>query len=84
MDIEDKISNADETEKRVIALQRFINEMKELDRALTLLYFEEKSYREIADILGISETNVATKISRIKSKLKLKFSEHLNIKNERH
>jgi RNA polymerase sigma-70 factor (ECF subfamily) len=83
MDIEDKISNADETEKRVIALQRFINEMKELDRALTLLYFEEKSYKEIAEILGISETNVATKISRIKSRLKLKFSEHLNIKNER-
>jgi RNA polymerase sigma-70 factor (ECF subfamily) len=84
MDIEDKISTADDTEKRVIQMQRFINEMKELDRALTLLYFEEKSYREIAEILGISETNVATKISRIKSRLKLKFSEHLNIKNERH
>jgi RNA polymerase sigma-70 factor (ECF subfamily) len=84
MDIEDNTNNADETEKRVIELQRFINEMKELDRALTLLYFEEKSYREMAEILGISETNVATKISRIKSRLKLKFSEHLNIKNERH
>jgi RNA polymerase sigma-70 factor (ECF subfamily) len=80
MDIEDDVSNADETEKRVIQMQRFINEMKELDRALALLYFEEKSYREIAQILGISETNVATKISRIKSRLKLKFSEHLNIK----
>src|SRR5215471_20282529 len=79
MDIEDEIGNADETEKRVIQLQCFLNEMKELDRALTLLYFEEKSYGEIAEILGISQTNVATKISRIKSRLKLKFSEHLNI-----
>ncbi|PWT72240.1 MAG: RNA polymerase subunit sigma-70 [Bacteroidetes bacterium] len=83
LDIEDKINTADESEKRVVFLQRFINEMKELDRALTLLYFEEKSYKEIAEILGISETNVATKISRIKSRLKQKFSEHLNIKNER-
>jgi RNA polymerase sigma-70 factor (ECF subfamily) len=77
IDIEDKINNANETEKRVILLQRFINEMKELDRALTLLYFEEKSHQEIAEILGISVTNVATKISRIKSRLKQKFSNHL-------
>ncbi len=77
INIEDEINNADETEKRVVLLQRFINEMKELDRALTLLYFEEKSYSEIAEILGISETNVATKISRIKSGLKQKFSNYL-------
>jgi RNA polymerase sigma factor (sigma-70 family) len=74
MDIEDKIVDASETEKKVILLQRFINEMKELDRALTLLYFEEKSYLEMAEILGISETNVATRINRIKSRLKQKFS----------
>ena len=74
MDIEDKMSDASEIEKKVILLQRFINEMKEFDRALTLLYFEEKSYNEIAEILGITETNVATRISRIKLKLKQKFS----------
>ena len=77
IDIEDEMNNAGETEKKVILLQRFINEMKELDKALTLLYFEEKSYSEIAEILGISETNVATKISRIKSGLKQKFLNHL-------
>ncbi len=73
LNIEEKVTEEDEAEKKVILLQQFITEMKELDRALTLLYFEEKSYREIADILGISETNVATKISRIKSGLKEKF-----------
>jgi RNA polymerase sigma-70 factor (ECF subfamily) len=76
INIEDEISDADEKEKRVILLQRFINEMKELDRALTLLYFEEKSYSEIAEILGISETNVATKLNRIKTRLRQKFSDH--------
>lgn len=38
-----------------------------------LLYLEEKSYEEIAEILGITKTNVATKISRIKAKLKNEF-----------
>ena len=83
IDIEDKMSDADETEKRVVLLQRFINEMKELDRALTLLYFEEKSYSEIAEILGISETNVATRINRIKYKLKQNFLTLTNNTNGR-
>lgn len=59
-------------------LQKFINELKELDRALMILYLEEKNYNEIAEILGITETNVATKISRIKEKIRQKF---INIKN---
>jgi RNA polymerase sigma factor (sigma-70 family) len=71
-DIEDEPDNAGEDNIRL--LQQFINELKELDKALMLLYLEEKTYAEIADIIGITETNVATKISRIKDKLKLKFS----------
>jgi RNA polymerase sigma factor (sigma-70 family) len=55
-------------------LQQFISELKELDRALMLLYLEEKNHKEMADILGISETNVGTKISRIKEKLKQRFA----------
>lgn len=55
-------------------LQQFINELKELDRALMLLYLEEKSQKEMAEILGLSETNIGTKISRIKEKLKQRFS----------
>lgn len=55
-------------------LHTFIAELKPLDRALMLLYLEEKSHKEIAEILGVSQTNVATKISRIKILLKQKFS----------
>jgi RNA polymerase sigma-70 factor (ECF subfamily) len=55
-------------------LEQYIFELKELDKALILLYLDEKSYREMADIMGITETNVATKISRIKNSLKQKFS----------
>ncbi len=56
-------------------LTQFILELKELDRALMILYLEEKSHKEIAEIIGITETNVATKIGRIKTILKQKFSQ---------
>lgn len=61
-------------ESAIQALQQFISELKELDRAIMLLYLEEKSHKEIAEIIGISTSNVATKISRIKEQLKRKFS----------
>ncbi len=63
-----------EKELQIKQLYKFIHELKELDRALILLYLEEKNYKEIAEILGISHTNVATKISRIKILLKQKFT----------
>ena len=63
-----------ELEEDIDFLQQFISELKEMDKALMLLYLDQKSHKEIADIIGISETNVATKISRIKTALKQKFS----------
>lgn len=77
LEIEDKQEN-DETELRLNQLQQFINQLKELDRALMILYLEEKSYSEIAEILGITETNVGTKINRIKTYLKQQFSTTTN------
>lgn len=65
-----------EREEDIHLLQQFINELKELDRALMILYLDGKSYAEIAEILGISTTNVATKTSRIKEKLKQRFSSY--------
>ena len=54
-------------------LRQFISELKELDKALILLYLEGNKQHTIADILGISKTNVATKIGRIKAQLKKRF-----------
>ncbi|MCO5231738.1 MAG: sigma-70 family RNA polymerase sigma factor [Chitinophagales bacterium] len=59
-------------------LQQMISQLKDLDKALILLYLEEKSYKEISQIIGISETNVATKINRIKNSLKQKFTQLKN------
>ena len=59
-----------ETDERLAALYACIGRLDPLNRALILLYLEDRSHAEIADVLGISETNVATKIGRIKQKLR--------------
>lgn len=51
-------------------LQHFTEQLDELDRALVILYLDGNRYDTIAEILGISETNVGTKISRIKQRLR--------------
>ena len=68
------ISTTDKAEVDFNYLQQFISELKELDKALLLLYLDEKSYKEIGDVIGLTETNVATKLGRIKATLKQKFS----------
>jgi len=72
--IEENNQGLNEDAEKSKLLQQFINELKELDRALMILYLEAKTYAEISEILGITETNVATKISRIKNRLKEKIS----------
>jgi RNA polymerase sigma-70 factor (ECF subfamily) len=54
-----------------------IKQLSEIDRAVILLYLEEKSYQEIADIIGTNQNNIGVRIKRIKERLKKK----LNLKN---
>lgn len=51
-------------------LRRFIAALEPLDRALLLLYLDERSTREMAEVFGISESNVTTKISRLKQRIR--------------
>lgn len=57
----------------LILLQGFIHELREIDKALILLYLDGLSQKEIAEIVGITATNVGSKLSRIKHKLRQKF-----------
>ncbi len=68
-DLPEQSTVASEQQSCIDELYRFIDQLEPLNRALMLLYLEERSYREIAEILGITETNVATKISRLKARL---------------
>lgn len=69
-----KEEDSGELEENVRLLYQFINELDKLNKALMLLYLDNKTHKEMAEVLGITETNVATKIGRIKEKLKIKFS----------
>ena len=51
-------------------LQAMINQLNSIDKALILLQLDGYSYNEIAEITGLTKTNVATKVSRIKTNLK--------------
>jgi RNA polymerase sigma-70 factor, ECF subfamily len=64
-----------EPDARVGDLYRVIDQLDDLHRALVLLYLEGRDYAETADILGISETNVATKLSRLKLRLRKTLTE---------
>ena len=59
-----------EADDSVRALQRVVAALDPLNRALLVLYLEERSVREIGEILGLSETNVTTKISRLKQRIR--------------
>ena len=62
---------ADEQEKEnLLELYRLINRLGKLERALILLWLDERTYEQIAEILDISVSNVGVRINRIKAKLK--------------
>lgn len=62
---------ADEQEKENLReLYSLINRLGKLERALILLWLDERTYEEIAEILDISVSNVGVRINRIKAKLK--------------
>ena len=51
-------------------LYNAIRQLSEIDRGVILLYLEEKSYQEIADIIGTNTNNIGVRITRIKERLK--------------
>ena len=80
--IDDELSNyreVDETdnEERWKLLKQYIDKLNLLDKGIVILYLEDKSYEEIAEIVGISVSNVGTKLSRIREKMKQQISKQL-------
>ena len=76
-EMEDKLLSYDmeaerENEQSLNELYTFINELSGVDKAVFLMYLEGESQSEIAANLKITVSNVSTKISRIKQKLKTK------------
>ena len=51
-------------------LYNAIRQLSEIDRGVIMLYLEEKSYQEIAEIIGTNPNNIGVRIKRIKKRLK--------------
>jgi RNA polymerase sigma-70 factor, ECF subfamily len=58
-----------EGEARTELLYQAIRQLDDIDRALIMCYLDDLSYREIGDVLGLSETNVGARLSRTKARL---------------
>lgn len=74
-ELNDRHETAESNEQAILdeQLQKLysaIKKLKEVDRAIILLHLEDKSYKEVAEIMGITLSNVGVKINRIKSQLK--------------
>ncbi len=65
--IEDSQAFSDESLKELYSA---IKQLSEIDRGVILLYLEEKSYQEIAEIIGTNSNNIGVRIKRIKERLK--------------
>ena len=65
-------------EEDILMLYKAIGKLNEVDRAITWLYLENKSYEEIGNIIGITVSHVGVKIVRIKEKLEKIFNQLKN------
>jgi len=62
------MSGTDDKERRS-ALNLAIDKLTEIEKAIIMLYLDEKSYDEISEIIGITVSNVGVRLNRIKNKL---------------
>jgi RNA polymerase sigma factor (sigma-70 family) len=64
----------EDDEYKLKKMYKAIHELSDVDKALIMMYLEDKSYREIGEILGITEGNARVKMNRAKNNLKTKIS----------
>lgn len=53
-----------------------INRLDELEKSIVVLYLEELPYKEISEITGLTENNIAVKLNRIRTKMKKILEEY--------
>ena len=60
----------DDKDERLKTLYAAITQLQEIDKAIVMLYLEDKSYDEMEDIVGISASTLRVRMNRIKEKLR--------------
>lgn len=69
VDIED-VRSYHQKEERFQQLYMAISQLTEIEKAIIMLYLEDKNYDEMEEILGIAQNNLRVKVNRIKEKLR--------------
>ncbi|MCF8335149.1 MAG: sigma-70 family RNA polymerase sigma factor [Bacteroidales bacterium] len=71
-------SSKEDLSEEIECLYRAIEQLSDIEKAIIMLYMEEKTYEDIAEIMGMTQTNVGVKINRIKKKLKKIYNKVAN------
>ncbi len=67
---EESVGNHAFSDESLNLLYAAIKKLSEIDRAIIMLYLEEKSYKEIAAIIGTNSNNIGVRVKRVKTRLK--------------
>jgi len=59
-----------EEQEQLQQLYTAINKLSDVEKALVMLYLEDKSYEEMEEIMGINQNNLRVKMNRIREKLR--------------
>ena len=68
-DLQEVLPTPEDMSEDICEMYRLIYRLGTLERAIVLLWIEGQSYQEIADVTGLTVSNVATKLKRAKEKL---------------
>ena len=74
-------SSNDKSATDLKLLQQFISELLEKERIIIILYLENLSYEEIAEVTGMTINYIGVKINRIKKLLTKKFNDYGKLKS---
>ncbi len=66
----DDPANGEAEEERLNQLYKTIEQLNKVEKAIVMLYMEEKTYQEMEEILGINQGNLRVKMNRIKEKIR--------------
>jgi RNA polymerase sigma-70 factor (ECF subfamily) len=69
VEMQNEASDYQEKEQQINRLYSAIGQLNKTERSIALLYLDEKTYEEIAEITGLTISNVGVKINRLKKKL---------------
>jgi len=64
------LNDTNTEQEQLHQLYEAIRKLGEIDRAVIMLYLEDRSYEEMEEILGITQNNLRVKMNRIKEKLR--------------